>query len=61
MTKKHFIIIARILNAEARNFKPESITRVAIDNIARNLAAEFRAVNPLFDSNRFMEAVNDTK
>lgn len=51
MTRQHFEAIARILNDAKHDSQPH------IDYIAENLAMYFGSINPNFNREKFMNAV----
>lgn len=60
MTRKHFETIAISLGWSMRDrFAPDSIGWNAILDAAATIAADLRAINPRFDTDRFLEFVLD--
>ena len=51
MTKKHFTLVANNLNIALHN---DANAHNAIVLLARNLADEFGAINPLFNRSKFL-------
>lgn len=56
MTKKHFEKIAQTIKWELGKWPEDSQAEDALTNIANELAAEFKGVNPRFDRGRFLAA-----
>jgi hypothetical protein len=59
MTRKHFETIAISLGSSMREYQADTTGWIAILDAARTLAAELRAINPRFDTYRFLEYVLD--
>lgn len=66
MTKKHFELIAELLNRHVTRTTPTNIgpsffmaeesKRQGAENVARDMADLFKEFNPLFDVERFLKA-----
>ena len=57
MTKKHFIVIARLLNDLWAEIEPNSKQDRVFNEMLDEMIVEFRKANPLFDSEKFRKAV----
>lgn len=63
MKKKHFIEIAKILKdnramIETMNSREIALHNASIDCIAFELDTYFQTINPLYDSDRFLQATD---
>lgn len=66
MTRKHFELVAEAIRVErpapSANQQPphalawDRAVNETLNNVADNLAAQFKMINPRFDKARFMEA-----
>ena len=54
MTRKHFETIAISLGMQMRDYIPESNEWEVVLDTAAAIAADFRALNPRFDTDRFL-------
>jgi hypothetical protein len=55
MTKQDFVAVARVLKAR-RDGAPRAAERKVLDDTARDLATYFKAANPHFQRDRFLNA-----
>ncbi len=56
MTKKHFELIAKQLNAQLGEAQTDlNCSQFHLTQLAKNLARAFEKLNPRFDSKRFIE------
>ena len=58
MTKKDFILIAKVLKASG---KDSPMNRCVIKDVAMNFAVELQKTNPRFDVQRFVSACTEGK
>ena len=57
MTKKHYIAIARALNALVWNYQGEKVAQDVLLSVVDTLSEVFKGQNVRFNKDRFIEAV----
>lgn len=56
MSKKDYILLARVIKSNATEWKAESLPARAISKLAYELAKTLKLENPRFDVERFISA-----